>query len=88
MAINAKGKRKVIVDEKVYWWFVTVDGYGTFAHIISDDKKFVASCHLESHKLRIGKKLPEIYELTVPMPYLYETFTPQYIKDLIKLVNN
>jgi len=88
MAVNAKGKRKVIVDEKIYWWFVVEDGYGKFAHIISDDKKFIAECHLETRTLRIEKSPKGKCELSVPMPYLYEAFTPQYIKDLIELGNS
>ena len=90
MAVNAKGKRKIVVNEKVYWWFVAVNGYGKFAHIISDDKTFIAECHLEGRKLRIEKSPNGKFELNVSMPYLCESFTPQYIKGLIELelINN
>jgi len=85
MAVNAKGKRKIVVNEKIYWWFVVVDGHGTFAHIIANDKTFIAKCHLERRRLRIEKSPNGKCELRVPMTYFYEAFTPQYIKDLIEL---
>lgn len=41
MAINTKGKRKIIVDGEVFYWFVRIEKNGSHRiHIISENKKF------------------------------------------------
>ena len=87
MGVNNKGKRKIVINEEIYWWFVIEDGYGIFAHIISDDKTFIAECRLYCATLRIEKSLTGKHEIGVPQ--LEEkhghVFTPQYVRDLIEI---
>lgn len=41
MAINTKGKRKIVVDGEVFYWFVGIEKNGSHRiHIMSEDKKF------------------------------------------------
>ena len=40
MAINTKGKRKIIFKNKIYYWFVRVEEDGSHRiHILTEDKK-------------------------------------------------
>lgn len=40
MAINTKGKRKIIYNDKVYYWFVKIENDGSHRiHILTEDKK-------------------------------------------------
>lgn len=40
MAINAKGKRRIIFKNKIYYWFVRVEEDGSHRiHIMTEDKK-------------------------------------------------
>lgn len=41
MAINTKGKRKIVVDDEQFYWFVRIEKNGSHRiHIMSEDKKF------------------------------------------------
>lgn len=41
MSINAKGKRKIVVNDEIYYWFVRVEKDGSHRiHILSEDKRF------------------------------------------------
>ena len=40
MSINTKGKRKLIFNDKVYYWYVKVEKDGSHRiHILAEDKK-------------------------------------------------
>lgn len=40
MAINTKGKRKIIFNNEVYYWFVKIEKDGSHRiHILTEDKK-------------------------------------------------
>ena len=40
MAINTKGKRKIVVNDKIYYWYVRVEEDGSHRiHILTEDKK-------------------------------------------------
>ena len=40
MAINLKGKRKIIFNDEVYYWFVKAEKDGSHKiHIMTEDKK-------------------------------------------------
>ncbi len=41
--VSKKGKRKIIFDDSVYYWYVRIENNSHRLHIISDDKKL----HLE-----------------------------------------
>ena len=43
MAVNTKGKRKIVVNGKVYYWFVRIEKDGSHRiHILTEDKKFIS----------------------------------------------
>lgn len=89
MGVSKKGKRKIIVDKKVYWWFV--DNYNwsePFARIIADDHSFEAECNLYCPVLRIAKDSDK-GRRSISIPFelsdKYLSFTPQYISELIRI---
>ena len=91
MGAAHKGKRKIIVDEKLYWWFVEdLSHEGPCAHIIADDHSFIANCLLYCPVLRIekGGLKDSAGWLSVPVSQTlsdnHRTFTPGYIAELIK----
>lgn len=89
MGISKKNKRKIIVDEKIYYWFVEDDSWNEpLAHIIADDKTFIASCNLYCPILKIIKDNAH-ERRTIPVPDEMEenVFTPQFIANLIRLGN-
>ena len=89
MGVCKKGKRKIIVDKKVYWWFV--DNYNwsePFARIIADDHSFEAECNLYCPVLRIAKdsdKGRRSISIPCELSDKYLSFTPQYISELIQI---
>ena len=86
MSVNKKRKRKIIVDEKVYWWFVVEEGYGVIAHIISDDKAFIAEYRLNDRVLWIYKSSKGKCEIDLPLlEERYLGIKPHSIKHLIKV---
>jgi len=89
MGINAKGKRKIVLDEKVYWWSVKELQKTPRTYIISDDKTFIAECRLYSPVLQVKKSLTGKREIAVPQLEKKHglIFTPQYIRDLIEVGN-
>lgn len=41
MSINAKDKRKIVVNDEIYYWFVRVEKDRNHRiHILSEDKRF------------------------------------------------
>lgn len=89
MGVSKKGKRKIIVDEKVYWWFVDdVNWSEPFARIIADDHSFEAECSLYCPVLRIAKdndKGRRSISIPCELSDKYFSFTPQYISELIRI---
>ena len=88
MGINKKGKRKIVVDDKVYWWFVKEVQKIPQASIISDDKAFIAECRLYNPILQVMKSPNGKGRISVPLEMgerYGQLFTPGYIKDLIQL---
>lgn len=89
MGIRKKGKRKIIVNEKAYWWFCEEDSWREpLVHVIADDHSFIAECSLYCPVLNIIKdhengcrRIPVPTELSEQ----YLNFTPQYISELIQL---
>lgn len=39
VVISKKGKRKITVNGKIYFWFVTINEKGHRIHILTEDKK-------------------------------------------------
>ena len=87
MGVKAKGKRKIAVDEKVYWWSVKELKKIPRVYIISDDKTFIAECRLYSPVLQVLKSPSGKRE--IGLPQIDEkhglVFTPQYVRDLIEI---
>lgn len=48
MSISTKGRRRMIVNEQTYIWYVALDDDSPYyiLHIISDDKHLILSCPL------------------------------------------
>jgi len=89
MGVPKKNKRKIIVDEKIYYWFTANDRWNEpLAHIISDDRTFIASCNLYCPVLKIIKD-NKYGQRTIPVPDGMEeiAFTPKFISNLIHLGN-
>lgn len=89
MGVSKKGKRKIIVNEKTYWWFVKEDRWTEpFAHIIADDHSFIARCNSYCPSLNVIKDNHNgIRHISVPFELSdqYANFTPKYISELIKM---
>ena len=90
MGVNSKGKRKIIVDNKVYWWSVKEVEKIPRVYVISDDKSFIAECRLYYSVLQVLKSPSGKREIGVPE--LEEkhghVFTSQYVRDLIEIGNS
>ncbi len=87
MGVMKKGKRKIIVDNKVFWWFVEDDSWSEpTAQIIADDHSLIANCNLYCPVLRITKdKVKGRRSVPVPENVGEMVFTPQFISQLIRL---
>ena len=50
MSIRTKGRRKIIVGDQTYIWYVTLDDDSPYIilHIVSDDKRLILSCPLQT----------------------------------------
>ena len=93
MSVRTKGRRKIIVNEKSYVWYVKLDDDSPFhiLNIISEDKKFIISCPLKTNTpYVISKGLVfqdkqtdghwERYMLPFHIP---EIITPKFISEVI-----
>ncbi|MCI9337005.1 MAG: hypothetical protein HFH93_05600 [Lachnospiraceae bacterium] len=89
MGVNKKGKRKIIVDKKVYWWFADDTIWDEpYVRIIADDHSFEAECNLYCPVLRIMKdnsKGRRSISIPCELSHRYLSFTPQYISELIRI---
>ena len=50
MSIRTKGRRKIIVNDQSYFWYVAPDDDSPYnvLHIVSDDKYLILSCPLRT----------------------------------------
>jgi hypothetical protein len=50
MSIRSKGRRRIIVDEKTYFWYVALDEESPYniLNIVSYDKYLILSCPLQT----------------------------------------
>ena len=50
MSIRTKGRRKIIVCDQTYIWYVALDDDSPYniLHIMSDDKRLILSCPLQT----------------------------------------
>lgn len=89
MGVSNKGKRKITINNKIYWWFVDEDSWREpQVHIIADDHSFIANCNLYCPRLEIIKDNQKgRRQISVPCSVSdkYFSFTPQYIADLIRI---
>ena len=48
MSIRAKGRRRIIVGDQTYLWYVALDADSPYRmlHILSEDKRLILSCPL------------------------------------------
>ena len=93
MSIRTKGRRKIVVGEKTYFWYVALD-YDTpydVLNIVSEDKSLILSCPLHTKadyvisKGRVFKTKEtngcwNRYKLPFNIP---DIVTPKFVKQLI-----
>lgn len=50
MGIRTKGKRRIIVRDQVYFWYIALDDDSSYSilNIVSDDKHLILSCPLRT----------------------------------------
>lgn len=89
MGVSKKGKRKVVVDGKTFWWFVRENAWGEpYACIVADDHSFEGRCNLYCPVLHIAKD-GEAGARSIPVPSKlandHPSFTSGYIAGLIRL---
>lgn len=89
MGVSKKGKRKLVADEKIYWWFACEDAWGEpFVRIVADDHSLEGRCNLYCPVLRItkdGDKGERSIDVPTELADRHPSFTPEYIADLIRL---
>lgn len=93
MSVRTKGRRKIIVNEKSYVWYVKLDDDSPFhiLNIISEDKKFIISCPLKakvpyviSKGLVFQNKQSDGHWERYLLPFrIPEIITPQFISKVI-----
>lgn len=45
MGISTRGKRKIVIDDRIYYWFVRTEKDGSHRiHIMTEDKKLNKVC--------------------------------------------
>lgn len=87
--VSKKGRRKIIVDGKTFWWFARENAWGEpYACIVADDHSFEGRYNLYCPVLRIAKDGDKSAKsIPVPSELANEhlSFTPGYIAELIRL---
>ena len=94
MGVNKKYKRKIIIEERAYYWYVKEDDelYGyPFLNIISIDRKFVVSYLLDSCLIIIKGKDFNGIEHTghqwkwIEVPFdRQKNITPAFVEKVVK----
>lgn len=89
MGVSKKGKRKIMIDGNVYWWFAEEGADGEpVVHILADDHSFLAYCNMYCPVLRITKDSRKgVRDLAISFDVSdrYAVFTPKYIEELIRI---
>lgn len=92
MAVAKKGKRRIVVDGQVYYWFVRFDEYAPLrsildwyeVYVVSDDRKFSANYSLGANTLSLYHK-NRGNQSYVECPVLAEkSFTPSVVEKIIR----
>lgn len=92
MAVRTKGRRKIVVDDRRYVWYVTErwDDPGDELRVVSEDKSFHATYPLFTEVPFImlsGRQIEEAFQrgcLRCPRFEIGESITPQSVKNLIQ----
>ena len=68
MGVSKKGKRKIMIDGNVYWWFAEEGAGGEpVVHILAADHSFLADCNMYCPVLRITKDSRKgVRDLAIP----------------------
>lgn len=89
VGVSKKGKRKIMIDGNVYWWFAEAGAGGEpVVHILADDHSFLADCNMYCSVLRITKDSRKgVRDLAIPFDVSdrYAAFAPKYIEELIRI---
>lgn len=93
MSIRSKGRRRIIVDEKTYFWYVALDDESPYniLNIVSNDKYLILSCPLQTKteyvisKGRIfqGKETKEGWSRYLLPFHIPKSITPKFVEQLI-----
>ncbi len=94
MSVRTKGRRKIIVNEKKYVWYVKLDSESPYhvLNIISEDKKLIISCPLETNTpyviskgMVFQGKPTDGYWGRYLLPFCVpQIITPQFVADVIR----
>ena len=93
MSVRTKGRRKIIVSDQTYIWYVALDDDSAYniLHIASDDKHLILSCPLQTKtayvisKGRIfqAKETNRIWNRYL-LPFdIPESITPSFVEKVI-----
>jgi hypothetical protein len=93
MSIRTKGRRKIIVRDQTYIWYIALDDDSPYniLHIVSDDKCLILSCPLQTKIAYVISKgrifqakgtngVWNRYLLPFEIP---ESITPSFVKKVI-----
>lgn len=91
--VKTKGRRKIIVADKMYIWYVKLD-YDSPYHIlsiVSSDKTLIIHCPLEINKAYVisegnkfqNKKTNGIWNRYLLLLNVPEIITPKFVADII-----
>lgn len=94
MSVRTKNRRKIIVDNRLYLWYVALDNNSPYCifHIVSDDKSVILDCPLKAETSYIISKGRIFqnqdtdgkwhrYFLPFRIP---EIITPQFVREIIE----
>lgn len=83
MGVAAKGKRRVLVGGKTYYWYAaeTEKWREPYVFIVAEDKSLIASCPLYCPSLRIQTAGKE----SIAVPFEIKVFTNEVVRKLVLL---
>lgn len=94
MGIRTKGRRKIVVNEKNYVWYVKLDDESPYhiLNIISEDKKLIISCPIQNNTPYViskGLMFQDKYADGCWKRYLLpfcipQIITPQFVSEVIQ----
>lgn len=88
MALSKKGKRKIVVQDQVFYWYVSQGEI----HVISNNKDLIFGYHYQKEKslrpltIEKAKNREALLAANLTISQLSETITPKNVGELIAKV--